>query len=53
MEDRKIVKSKVLRIDDCEYTISEVDLWIRCGYVVLKMEKMNDCLWFHLVKYEE
>lgn len=53
MEDRKIVDSKVLRIDDCEYTVRDVDSWIRYGFVVVKMEKMNDCLWIHLVKYED
>lgn len=53
MEERRIVDSKVLRVDDCEVTIRDVNYYTNRDYIVVKMEKMDDCLWFHLVKYEE
>lgn len=53
MEERRIIKSKVLRVDDHEFTIRDVNMYTDLGYIVVKMEKMNDCLWFHLAKYED
>lgn len=50
----KIIASKVLKLQENDDPYGLLNFYQNeKGFVVVKMEKLGNCLWFHLVRYED